>query len=1134
MTHIANLFIGESLQGHAEDVLKNVFAQYETAQYISKFCRFYHLCCLEGKQIMTKLNATERLEFDEVDVERESTTLEDDNQVMGFWIKEHTEMVTVGTVTGSAELKIFVFVNLAETADCDLAIKMVDVLKTIKNRQFKVNFVGYDYDLVRDVFKQEGAIVELENICKASKKQLVDFDQSSAQGIKGRFFVIQNSAMNGAAYDLDYTTLNTIVSEFLLAALENYDRLFPVTVQPGKVTGIGLSMISLDKVYFVRYLMRRAYLKVLNDEGIEQKTVSREVLDSVIQNILRKDVNIFSDFYDRHIKPLVEQKKTKEQIVAAINPQIDQYFYELEKRLTAFLDNDSETRKEDGSPMTIHEKQAALALLLGIDDKLIAGSSFEDDILTIDDAMSGAALQLVGDNNQLVNKVYDDDGHPRLYPGPIKNPLDDERRAIYPLPRIKQLKRNILETSENIRKWEKQLESMEVLEEAGQQSKRRLTKDGFVYDDVRYRLLGKVIQEPLAEIYDPCGVDIKKSIDLRSAFTPVKDQGEAGSCTIFAITAIYEYLLKKIKAGDPDLSERFVFYNTCVKNNKPQGGASFKDVLDSIANYGICNEDDCPYSRVADDLREEPTEDAFKKALTHRITEAKMVEVNHAHITAALSQGYPVAVGLKVFDSFGKGYKGYELTPQKDEIDTGNYEYHSMVICGYSEEDSIYIVRNSWGTKFGDDGYCYLPFSYIDDPTLNSFCCIVTKTEDGEVKGLPKSLTKVDLIKEDLGIQNILLKIKIDESKRKIERLLNEDRSNQILYMQLVHNLETTDVRKKITEGMEAKLAERIRETKERESKLRANFTTEMNETRRQYDKWIFYCSICSLVLILISGFAWYKLPGECPTWIISGISALAVIATILFIVNKKHAIDKRRMDLNEQLASLKLAVSSLEREKTVVRLKHHLASVIIDKIADLKARLTKRYNLVVSYVGNLQTWYYEEKQNMEKMDSERHIPVIGIIDNKTLDGYFELHGDEILGDIRFSDFIADYDMSDENIIEYRNSLRGKIIERLLKVVEHFNIMKFLDSPSTFQYVDANNMKADTVIPRLDSLSLPFMQCNDVVGGFQPSVALLYNGSENANTNSLVRYFTNPPTFITMKAENKLVAISTIEIEEFN
>ena len=49
-----------------------------------------------------------------------------------------------------------------------------------------------------------------------------------------------------------------------------------------------------------------------------------------------------------------------------------------------------------------------------------------------------------------------------------------------------------------------------------------------------------------------------------------------------------------------------------------------------------------------------------------------------------------------------------------------------MVVVGYSDDTKFFLVRNSWGKHFGDDGYCYIPYSYISDPELNRMACIVT------------------------------------------------------------------------------------------------------------------------------------------------------------------------------------------------------------------------------------------------------------------------------------------------------------------------------------------------------------------------------------------------------------------------
>lgn len=42
-----------------------------------------------------------------------------------------------------------------------------------------------------------------------------------------------------------------------------------------------------------------------------------------------------------------------------------------------------------------------------------------------------------------------------------------------------------------------------------------------------------------------------------------------------------------------------------------------------------------------------------------------------------------------------------------------------MLCVGYSDPDRIFIVRNSWGNDWGDNGYCYIPYDYLMNSTYN-------------------------------------------------------------------------------------------------------------------------------------------------------------------------------------------------------------------------------------------------------------------------------------------------------------------------------------------------------------------------------------------------------------------------------
>ena len=52
-----------------------------------------------------------------------------------------------------------------------------------------------------------------------------------------------------------------------------------------------------------------------------------------------------------------------------------------------------------------------------------------------------------------------------------------------------------------------------------------------------------------------------------------------------------------------------------------------------------------------------------------------------------------------------------------------------MAIVGYRKEDDSFIVRNSWGTEWGQKGYCRIPSSYLTNPFLASDFWIIRSLE---------------------------------------------------------------------------------------------------------------------------------------------------------------------------------------------------------------------------------------------------------------------------------------------------------------------------------------------------------------------------------------------------------------------
>ena len=75
-----------------------------------------------------------------------------------------------------------------------------------------------------------------------------------------------------------------------------------------------------------------------------------------------------------------------------------------------------------------------------------------------------------------------------------------------------------------------------------------------------------------------------------------------------------------------------------------------------------------------------------------------------------LAEGHPIVFGLKLTQRFFQPRQGYCATPDPNDPQSASHGLHAMLLVGYNDRQSIFIVRNSWGTSWGDQGYGYLVY----------------------------------------------------------------------------------------------------------------------------------------------------------------------------------------------------------------------------------------------------------------------------------------------------------------------------------------------------------------------------------------------------------------------------------------
>lgn len=221
---------------------------------------------------------------------------------------------------------------------------------------------------------------------------------------------------------------------------------------------------------------------------------------------------------------------------------------------------------------------------------------------------------------------------------------------------------------------------------------------------------------------------LPKSADLRPGCPPVYDQGQVGSCTGNSIAGAFEFTQKKQLLQDFMPSRLFIYYNERAMEHTTgqDAGAQIRDGIKSVAKQGVPPESDWPYSQNLAVVTEKPDAKAYTDALQHLVVSYHRISARTASaaltlMKSCLADGYPFVFGFTVYSAF----EGPEVAKtgilkmpnlKKEEVVGG----HAVLCVGYNDKTSSVLVRNSWGTSWGQKGYFWMPYAYISDPKLAS------------------------------------------------------------------------------------------------------------------------------------------------------------------------------------------------------------------------------------------------------------------------------------------------------------------------------------------------------------------------------------------------------------------------------
>jgi C1A family cysteine protease len=217
-------------------------------------------------------------------------------------------------------------------------------------------------------------------------------------------------------------------------------------------------------------------------------------------------------------------------------------------------------------------------------------------------------------------------------------------------------------------------------------------------------------------------------VDHTAQCPPVYDQGQLGSCTGNSIAGAVQFEQMREKIPNFVPSRLFIYYNERVMEHTvaSDAGAQIRDGIKSINKLGVCSEELWAYSDQNTDPDPCPTCPYAKKPTAECVTAAKKTTVNLYQrlnpilgtLKGCLADGYPFVFGFTVYASFeGDEVAKTGIVPMpaaKEQVVGG----HAVLAVGYDDAKQQFIVRNSWGTGWGQKGYFRMPYAYLTDPNL--------------------------------------------------------------------------------------------------------------------------------------------------------------------------------------------------------------------------------------------------------------------------------------------------------------------------------------------------------------------------------------------------------------------------------
>lgn len=198
-------------------------------------------------------------------------------------------------------------------------------------------------------------------------------------------------------------------------------------------------------------------------------------------------------------------------------------------------------------------------------------------------------------------------------------------------------------------------------------------------------------------------LNIPNEYSYQNLMSPIINQGSSSTCVPCSISAVYDYY-NAVKKPNTQHNNKFSSTHISIDQiydarTNSEEGMSFKEALTFCKNTGVV------------------TAEEYK---SNNLSKAVKIK-DFAKIGSSIVMKYSLIIN-------GPGLIAMLV---KDDYKTdfwngsGNYGGHAVSVVGYNDSKSSFIIRNSWGTSYGTNGYALLPYDDFNKRVIEAWAIIM-------------------------------------------------------------------------------------------------------------------------------------------------------------------------------------------------------------------------------------------------------------------------------------------------------------------------------------------------------------------------------------------------------------------------